>query len=118
MPATGLLNEWYRSVPPVQRGVTEKRLSHQRFGFMSGRSTTDAIFALGQLIEKYRGQKDLHSVFIGLGKAYDRIPRQEVSNSLRLKEVEEKQSSSSRMCIRVTRGGRGMVGVVAGSDGG
>ncbi|XP_042884615.1 uncharacterized protein LOC122261151 [Penaeus japonicus] len=53
--------------------------------------STDAIFAWRQIIEKYRiGQKDLHSVFNDMEKAYDRIPRQEVWNCLRLKEVEGK----------------------------
>ena len=77
--------------------VIEKRLrerttiSDQQFGFMPGRSTTDAIFALKQLMEKYReGRKDLHCVFIDLEKAYDRVPRQELWNCLRLKRVEEK----------------------------
>ncbi|XP_047487973.1 uncharacterized protein LOC125038499 [Penaeus chinensis] len=77
--------------------VIEKRLrekvdiSEQQFGFMPGRSTTDAIFAQRQLMEKYReGQKGLHSIFIDLEKAYDRVPRTEVWNCLRLKEVQEK----------------------------
>ena len=66
-------------------------VSDQQFGFMPGRSTTDAIFALRQLMEKYReGRKALHCVFIDLEKAYDRVPRQEIWNCLRLKEVEEK----------------------------
>lgn len=46
--------------------------SDQQFGFIPGRSTSDAIFALCQLMEKYRdGQKELHCAFIDLAKAYD-----------------------------------------------
>ena len=44
-----------------------------------------------ELIEKYReGSKDLHCVFINVEKAYDRVPRQEIWNCLRLNGVEEK----------------------------
>ena len=65
--------------------------SEQQFGFMPNRSTTDAIFALRQLVEKYReGQEDLHCIFIDLEKANDRVPRQELWDCLRMKDVEEK----------------------------
>ena len=48
-------------------------ISEEQFGFMKGKSTTNAIFSLRQLQEKFReGQEDLHSVFIDLKKAYDR----------------------------------------------
>jgi hypothetical protein len=62
---------------------------------MPGRSTTDAIFGLRILAEKYReGQKELHCVFIDLHveKAYDRIPRnyKEVWHCLRMAKVAEK----------------------------
>ena len=59
--------------------VIEKRLrdevtiSDEQFGFMPGRNTTDAIFALRQLMEKYReGRQKIHCVFLALEKAYDK----------------------------------------------
>ena len=39
-------------------------ISEEQFRFMKGKSTTDAIFALRQLQDRYReGQQDLHCVF-------------------------------------------------------
>ena len=55
-----------------QRPETETTIGEAQFGFMPGRSTTDATFALRLTMEKYRGkQKGLHLVFIDLEKAYD-----------------------------------------------
>ena len=51
-------------------------ISEEQFGFMPGRSTTCAIFALRMLAEKHReGQKELHCVLVDLEKAYDQAPR-------------------------------------------
>ncbi|KAK9069694.1 hypothetical protein SSX86_011598 [Deinandra increscens subsp. villosa] len=56
---------------------------NQQFGFMPGRSTTEAIHILKQLMEKYReNRRDLHMVFINLEKAYDCVPCQLIWDSL------------------------------------
>ena len=45
-------------------------ISEEQFGFVKGKSTTNAMFALRQLQERYReGQQDLHCVLIDLEKS-------------------------------------------------
>ena len=66
-------------------------ISEEQFVFVKGKSTTDAMFALRQLQERYReGQQDLHCVFNYLGKKHDRVPREELYWCMRDKGVPEK----------------------------
>ena len=86
---------WERVIEArIRKKVT---IAEQQFGFMPGRSTTDAIFCLRMLLEKWtEGQKAMHCAFINLEKAYDRVPREELWECLRL-------AKTSESCIRIIK---------------
>ena len=80
---------WERVLDRQVRECTD--IHGSQFGFMPGRSTTDAIFILKQTIEQYReGQKDICVTFIDLEKAYVRVPREEIWRTMRERLVPEK----------------------------
>ena len=65
------------------------QLDEMQFGFRPGRGTTDAIFIVRQLQEKYLGKKkELWMAFLDLEKAFDRVPREVVWWALRQMDVD------------------------------
>ena len=61
-----------------------------QFAFVPGRGTTDAIFTVRQLQEKYiAAKKPLFFAFVDLEKAFDRVPRKVLWWALRSLGVEE-----------------------------
>jgi hypothetical protein len=65
-------------------------IDKSQFGFMPGRGTTDAIFVVRQVQEKFLGKnKRLYLSFVDLEKAFDRVPRRVVEWALRKEGVDE-----------------------------
>ena len=80
---------WERIIEARLRDTV--KISKQQYGFMPGKGTTDAIFALRMLKAKYReGQRELHCVFIDLEKACDRVPREKLWHCMRQSGIVEK----------------------------
>ena len=84
----------------VRERIIEARLrdrveiSKQQYGFVLEKGTTDAMFALRMLMEKYReSQRELHCVFVDLEKAYFagfRVSREELWYYMRKPGMVEK----------------------------
>ena len=65
-------------------------IDESQFGFVPGRSTTDAIFVIRQLQEKYLTvSKHIYMAFMDLEKAFDRVPQKVIWWALRKHGVEE-----------------------------
>ena len=65
-------------------------IDDSQFGFIPGRGTTDAIFVVRQLQEKYlAASKRLYMASIDLEKTFDRVPRKVIWWALRKLGVEE-----------------------------
>jgi len=72
-------------------------------GFKKGKSTTDYIHTLRQLMKKYyEYNKDLHMLFVDFKQAYDSINREQLWITLRNFGTPEKFVSLVHMCNEQT----------------
>lgn len=81
----------------------EGRQRYQRihFDFMVRSSTMEALYLLKMLIERYReGKKDIHMIFIGLEKTYDRVSKDFKAHSI-INPRLVKQNLTSPPCERL-----------------
>jgi hypothetical protein len=124
-----LLDHVMKVLERVIEGRVRKivKIDDMQFGFMSGKGTTDAIFIVRQLQEKYLAKnKELWMAFVDLEKAFDRVPREVVWWALRklgvdewivsvIKAMYEDATTSVRVNGRESKGFRVKVGVHQGS---
>ena len=76
-------------------------INEMQFGFIPGRGTTDAIFIIRQLQEKYLAvKKPLYLAFVGLEKAFDCVPRKVIWWAMKLTN---RLFESYRACIRMQK---------------
>ena len=75
----------------VERQIRQMvNIDEMQYGFVPGRGTTDAIFVVRQLQEKFRAnKKPLYFCFVDLEKAFDRVPRKVIWWAMRKLGVEE-----------------------------
>jgi len=80
----------------VMERISENRIRQQididdmQFVFMKGKGTTDAIFIVRQMQEKFRAKgKKLYFSFVDLEKAFDRVLREVIRWAMRKLRVEE-----------------------------
>ena len=64
----------------VKRGMERRirelvNIDSMPFGFMPVRRTTDALFVVRRMQEKYRDKKKKLYCFVDIERAFDRVPR-------------------------------------------
>jgi hypothetical protein len=87
-----LLEQTMKVLERVADGIIRQQvvINDTQFGFTPGQGTTDAIFILRQMQEKYIGaERKLYMAFVDLEKAFDRVPREVLWWAMRKLGVEE-----------------------------
>ena len=82
---------------------TEQILGDYQCGFRKGRSTTDQIFSLRQIIEKfYEHNTPLHYLFVDFRQAFDNIDRSFIFEAMAEFGIPNKLINLTKMTLKVT----------------
>ena len=83
---------------------SEEIVGDHQAGFMKGRSTTDHIFVLKDVISKYwEFNKTVYILFVDFSKAYDSIARQKMWSLLNKCKIPQKLINLIKMCVEGSR---------------
>ncbi|KAL4091392.1 hypothetical protein QTP88_026089 [Uroleucon formosanum] len=81
----------------------EEIVGNYQCGFRRGKSTTDHVFALRQIMSKYyEFGKDLHLVFVDYKQAYDSVDREELWKTLVILGIPKKYVKLIKVCYEKT----------------
>lgn len=84
--------------------ITEQILGDYQCGFRRGRSTTDQIFILRQIMEKcYEYNVDVHQLFVDFKQAYDSVKRKKLYQTLMEMEFPSKLIRLVQMTLTNTK---------------
>ena len=75
----------------LERRIRESvNIDSTQFGFMPGSGTTDVLFVIRRMQEKYREKKKkLYMCFVDIEKAFDRVPRKVMEWAMKKKSLPE-----------------------------
>lgn len=70
------------------RPIVEHQIGEEQAGFRPGRQTQDHIFSIRNVLQKsWDRDKNMYLAFLDLKSAFDSVPREEIWNALRAKNV-------------------------------
>jgi sorting nexin-29 len=83
--------------------ITERRIGEYQCGFRRGRSTTDQILVVRQIIGKhYEHGSNVHLLFIDYKGAFDSVNRRKLVESMHRTGITKKLISFARMTLTKT----------------
>jgi len=87
-----------------QRIRQQLDIDHMQFGFMKGKGTTDTIFIVKQMQEKFTAKgKKLYFGFIDFEKAFDGVPREVIRWQRVSWELKNGKYWQTCLCIQVQK---------------